>query len=34
MIIPPAILTVAAIGLGLIGPLGSVVQAAAVRFED
>jgi multicomponent Na+:H+ antiporter subunit D len=34
MIIPPALLVVAAIGVGLIGPLGSVVQAAAVRFED
>jgi multicomponent Na+:H+ antiporter subunit D len=34
MIIPPAILVVAAIVIGLIGPLGTVVQAAAVRFED
>ena len=34
MIIPPAVLVVAAIAIGLIPELGSVVQAAAVRFED
>jgi multicomponent Na+:H+ antiporter subunit D len=34
MIVPPAILVAAAIGVGLIGPLGHVAQAAAVRFED
>jgi multicomponent Na+:H+ antiporter subunit D len=34
MIVPPALLVVAAIGVGLIGRLGPVVQAAAVRFED
>jgi multicomponent Na+:H+ antiporter subunit D len=34
MIVPPAILVVAAIVIGLIGPLGPVVQAAAVRFQD
>jgi multicomponent Na+:H+ antiporter subunit D len=34
MIVPPALLAVAAIGVGLIAPLGRVVQAAAVRFED
>jgi multicomponent Na+:H+ antiporter subunit D len=34
MIVPPAILVVAAIVVGLIGPLGPAVQAAAVRFED
>jgi multicomponent Na+:H+ antiporter subunit D len=34
MIVPPAILVVAAIGVGLIGSLGRAVQAAAVRFED
>ena len=34
MIVPPAVLVVAAIVVGLIGPLGPAVQAAAVRFED
>jgi multicomponent Na+:H+ antiporter subunit D len=34
MIVPPAILVVAAIVIGVIGPLGHFVQAAAVRFED
>jgi multicomponent Na+:H+ antiporter subunit D len=34
MIIPPAILVTAAIVIGLIGPLGTVVEAAAVRFQD
>ena len=34
MIIPPALLVAAAIGIGLIGALGPAVQAAAVRFED
>ena len=34
MIVPPAVLVAAAIGIGLIGRLGPVVQAAAVRFED
>jgi multicomponent Na+:H+ antiporter subunit D len=34
MIIPPAILVVAAIVIGLIGPLGTVIQDAAVRFQD
>jgi multicomponent Na+:H+ antiporter subunit D len=34
MIIPPAVLVVAAIVIGLVAPLGHVVQAAAVRFED
>jgi multicomponent Na+:H+ antiporter subunit D len=37
MIIPPAILVVAAVVVGLIGSIGSigpVVQAAAVRFQD
>jgi multicomponent Na+:H+ antiporter subunit D len=34
MIIPPAVLLVAALAIGLIAPLGSVVQAAAVRFQD
>ena len=34
MIIPPAVLAIAAIVTGVIGPLGRVVQAAAVRFED
>jgi hypothetical protein len=34
MIVPPAILVVAAIVVGLIGPLGPAVQAAAVRFQD
>ena len=34
MLVPPAILVVAGIVVGLIGPLGPAVQAAAVRFED
>jgi multicomponent Na+:H+ antiporter subunit D len=34
MIIPPAVLVLAAIAFGLIPQLGSVVQAAAIRFED
>ena len=34
MIVPPAILVVAAIAVGLIGQLGPAVQAAAVRFQD
>jgi multicomponent Na+:H+ antiporter subunit D len=34
MIIPPAILVVAAVVVGLIGSIGPVVQAAAVRFQD
>jgi hypothetical protein len=34
MIVPPAILAAAAVGVGLIGRLGLVVQAAAVRFQD
>jgi multicomponent Na+:H+ antiporter subunit D len=34
MIIPPAVLVAAAIVVGVIGPLGRVVQTAAVRFED
>ena len=34
MIIPPAVLVVAAIAAGLIPQLGSVVQVAATRFED
>jgi multicomponent Na+:H+ antiporter subunit D len=34
MIIPPALLVAGAIGVGLIGWLGPVVQAAAVRFQD
>ena len=34
MIVPPAVLVVAAIVIGLIPGLVSVVQAAAVRFED
>jgi len=34
MIIPPAVLVVAAIAAGLITRLGPVIQAAAVRFED
>ena len=34
MLVPPAVLVVAAIAVGLIGPLGPAVQAAAVRFED
>ena len=34
MIVPPALLVAAAIGIGVIGRLGPAVQAAAVRFED
>jgi multicomponent Na+:H+ antiporter subunit D len=34
MLIPPAILVVATLVVGLIGQLGPAVQAAAVRFED
>jgi multicomponent Na+:H+ antiporter subunit D len=34
MIVPPAVLAIAAIVIGLISSLGRVVQAAAVRFED
>ncbi len=34
MIIPPAALTALGVAVGLIGRLGPVVQAAAVRFED
>ncbi len=34
MIIPPAILVIAAFAVGVISQLGPVVQAAAVRFED
>jgi multicomponent Na+:H+ antiporter subunit D len=34
MIIPPAVLVVAAIAIGVIPHLGQVVQAAAIRFED
>jgi multicomponent Na+:H+ antiporter subunit D len=34
MLVPPAVLVVAAIVVGLIGALGPAVQAAAVRFED
>ena len=34
MIIPPAILVVAALAVSLVSQLGPVVQAAAVRFED
>jgi multicomponent Na+:H+ antiporter subunit D len=34
MLVPPAVLVVAAIVAGLIGPLGPAVQAAAVRFQD
>jgi multicomponent Na+:H+ antiporter subunit D len=34
MIIPPVLLLVAALVIGVIGPLGPAVQAAAVRFED
>jgi hypothetical protein len=34
MIVPPAVLVVAAIVVGLIGPLGPAVQAAAVRLQD
>jgi multicomponent Na+:H+ antiporter subunit D len=34
MIVPAAILTVAAIAIGLVGRLGPVVEAATVRFTD
>jgi multicomponent Na+:H+ antiporter subunit D len=34
MIIPPAVLVVAAIAIGLLPDIGPVVQAAAVRFQD
>jgi multicomponent Na+:H+ antiporter subunit D len=34
MIIPPAVLVVAAVALGLTPHLGAVVQDAAVRFQD
>jgi len=34
MIMPPAILVVGAILVGLLPHLGDVVQAAAVRFQD
>jgi len=34
MIVPPAVLVAAAAVVGLIGPLGPAVQAAAVRFQD
>ena len=34
MIIPPGILVLAAIAVGVMPHLGAVVQAAAVRFED
>jgi multicomponent Na+:H+ antiporter subunit D len=34
MIIPPAVLVVAALAIGLIPQLGSVIQAAAIRFQD
>jgi multicomponent Na+:H+ antiporter subunit D len=34
MIIPPAVLVLAALAIGFISQLGPVVQAAAVRFED
>jgi multicomponent Na+:H+ antiporter subunit D len=34
MIVPPVTLLIAAIVIGVIGPLGPAVQAAAVRFED
>ncbi len=34
MIVPAAVLTAAAIAIGLIGRLGPVVEAAAVRFTD
>ena len=34
MIIPPAVLVVAAIAVGLLPHLGAVVQPAAVRFQD
>jgi multicomponent Na+:H+ antiporter subunit D len=34
MLVPPAVLVVLALVVGLIGPLGPAVQAAAVRFQD
>jgi multicomponent Na+:H+ antiporter subunit D len=34
MIVPPAVLVIAAIVIGLLPHLGTVVQAAAVRFQD
>ena len=34
MIVPPALLVLAAIAVGLLPHLGPVVQAAAVRFQD
>ena len=34
MIVPPALLVAAALGIGVVGRLGQAVQAAAVRFED
>ena len=34
MIIPPAVLVVVALVMGLLTPLGPAVQAAAIRFED
>jgi multicomponent Na+:H+ antiporter subunit D len=34
MIIPPAVLTLTAIAVGLLPHLGAVVQTAAVRFQD
>jgi multicomponent Na+:H+ antiporter subunit D len=34
MIIPPAILVVAAFAIGFLTPLGPAVEAAAIRFED
>ena len=34
MIIPPAVLVAAAFAIGLVPHLGSVVEAAAVRFQD
>ena len=34
MIIPPAVLVLAAIAVGVMPHLGEVVQAAAIRFED
>ena len=34
MIVPPAVLAAAAVAIGLLPRLGSVVEAAAVRFQD
>jgi NADH:ubiquinone oxidoreductase subunit 5 (subunit L)/multisubunit Na+/H+ antiporter MnhA subunit len=34
MIVPPAVLVVAAVGVGLIAQFPSMVQDAAIRFED